>query len=181
MATRVVLAAIAAAFIAGATIGAIIYFRPQGGLSYDRAQLRQLRDQSQFTVLLPTKLPPGYSFSFVDPEHPGVVVFQGPRGAALQFLQSPAPEQANAGSNGEEPGETVAVAGTEGRYIEVPGTDSRFNEDPSRPVRQLNWVQDGIMYTLLSGPGPVASPSLPTRDDLLRIANSLKPVDDVLR
>lgn len=177
MGTRVVLAAIAAAFIAGAVIGAIIYFRPQGGLGYDRAQLRQLQDAAGFTVLVPTKLPGGYAYSHVEPSPGTMMVFQGPRNDSLALSEAATTATSAAG----EPGDPVAVAGTEGRYSEFSGPGP-FDQADAGPSRQILWVQDGILYSLTSNPGGT-TPSLarPGRDDLVRIANSLKPVDDVLR
>jgi len=161
-----VAASIAGAFIAAAAIGAVMYVRPQGGLAYDRSELRRLREQASFGVLLPTKLPDGFRYletaPIGDPAAAGVEMVFARGDARIGFAQSLATASA------QPEGEPVVVAGTVGTYFEGPW--------PAAPGfgPVLTWTQDQVTYWLTAAGGP-------GRDDLLAIAASLRPLDDVLR
>lgn len=162
-------AAIVGAFVAALAIGAVMFLRPQGGLGYDRGELRQLREQTPFGLLLPTKLPAGFAYQqtvrVLGPAGDGVAMVFGHRDAHVAFVQWAVPPSPLT----TEAGDPVPVAGTVGTYARRPWPVVAPEEGPT-----LAWTQDEGGYLLMAAGGP-------GRDDLLQIAASLKPLDDVLR
>lgn len=180
MRTRLVAGAVLAAFVAGGVIGGILFLRPQRGLGYDRGELRRLQDQAGFGLLLPARLPAGYEYwyAFADPgtAFGPTVVFRRPDGGGvLTLTQAPTAGRTTAAGGGEE----VAVQGTRGWYLES-GRDPSVRiqvpvqgDSGASRAGEVTWTQDEMDYALVSADGL-------DRDGLLKVAASLKPLDDLL-